>query len=160
MRYHLFYYNVGEVTESSVRRLVANNGKENVEDLIKVREADRIGSGVPKAKPYKLRHLQFMIDKVARDPISPKMLVLKGEDIMQIAGLKQSPRVGMILHALMNEVLDDTAGNSREYLEKRVEELNKLPEAELIDVGKLGREKEAEKEQKEVSEIKKKYYVE
>ncbi len=160
VRYHLFYYNVGEVTESSVRRLVANIGKENVEDLIKVREADRIGSGVPKAKPYKLRHLQFMIDKVARDPISPKMLVLKGEDIMQIAGLKQSPRVGMILHALMNEVLDDPAGNSREYLEKRVEELNKLPEAELIDVGKLGREKEAEKEQKEVSEIKKKYYVE
>ena len=43
---------------------------------------------------------------------------------------------------------------------KSLEELNKLPEAELIDVGKLGREKEAEKEQKEVSEIKKKYYVE
>src|SRR3989344_1348800 len=37
VRYHLFYYNVGEVTESSVRRLVANIGKENVEDLIKVR---------------------------------------------------------------------------------------------------------------------------
>src|SRR3989344_8668055 len=33
VRYHLFYYNVGEVTESSVRRLVANIGKENVEDL-------------------------------------------------------------------------------------------------------------------------------
>ena len=57
MRWHLFYYNVGEVTESSVRRLVAHIGKENVEDLIKVREADRIGSGTPKAHPYKLRHL-------------------------------------------------------------------------------------------------------
>ena len=32
VRFHLFYYNVGEVTESSVRRLVTNIGKENTED--------------------------------------------------------------------------------------------------------------------------------
>lgn len=160
VRFHLFYYNVGEVTESSVRRLVANIGKENVEDLIKVREADRIGSGVPKAKPYKLRHLQFMIDKVARDPISPKMLALKGEDIMRIAGLKQSPRVGLIVHALMNEVLDDPSKNMSEYLEPRVEELNKLPEAELVELGQKGKQKAATEEEKEVEKIKERYYVE
>ncbi|MBI2669813.1 MAG: HD domain-containing protein [Candidatus Yanofskybacteria bacterium] len=160
VRYHLFYYNVGEVTESSVRRLVANIGKENVEDLIKVREADRIGSGVPKAKPYKLRHMQFMIDKVARDPVSPKMLALKGEDVMRIAGLKQSPRVGMIIHALMNEVLDDPSKNTREYLENRAKELNALNESELIELGKMGKIKISEEEQKKVGEIKKKYYVE
>lgn len=160
VRYHLFYYNVGEVTESSVRRLVANIGQENVEDLIKVREADRIGSGVPKAKPYKLRHLQFMIDKVARDPISPKMLKVNGDDIMKLLGLKQSVKIGAIIHALMNEVLDDPGKNAKDYLKLRVKELNELSEVELADLGKIGKQKEAEEEQKEVGEIKKKYYVE
>src|SRR3989344_1104512 len=60
IRYHMFYYNVGEVSAAGVRRFLARVGPENVDDLMKVREADRIGSGVPKAVPYKLRHLLFM----------------------------------------------------------------------------------------------------
>lgn len=160
VRYHLFYYSVGEVTESSVRRLVANIGKENVEDLIKVREADRIGSGVPKAKPYKLRHLQFMIDKVARDPISPKMLKTNGEDIMKLLNIKPGPRVGMIMHALMDEVLDDPGKNTSDHLESRIKELNELPEIELVELGKEGKQKTAQEEEKEVEKIKEKHYVE
>lgn len=160
VRYHLFYYNVGEVTESSVRRLVANIGKENVEDLIKVREADRIGSGVPKAKPYKLRHLQFMIDKVARDPISPKMLKINGNDIMELLGIKPGVKVGMIVHALMNEVLDKPSKNTRESLEARARELNQLSETELAEFGKKGKQKALTEEEKEIEKIKAKYYVE
>jgi len=41
VRYHLFYYNVDEVTESSVRRLIARVGREDMEDLIRVRVCDR-----------------------------------------------------------------------------------------------------------------------
>lgn len=160
VRFHLFYYYPGEVTESSVRRLVANIGRENVEDLIKVREADRIGSGVPKAKPYKLRHLQFMIDKVARDPISPKMLKITGDDIMKLTGLPQSIRVGSILHALMDEVLDDPARNNREYLDERVAELNQLSDEELAELARRGREKSLEEEEKEIGQIKRKHNVE
>ncbi|MGH7240360.1 MAG: CCA tRNA nucleotidyltransferase, partial [Candidatus Saccharimonadales bacterium] len=86
VRYHLFYYNVDEVSESSVRRLVKNVGPENMEDLLKVRQADRIGSGVPKAEPYKLRHLKYIIDKVSQDPISVAMLAVDGTDIMRELG--------------------------------------------------------------------------
>jgi len=64
VRHHLFYYNVGEVSEAGVRRFLKRVGPEYVDDLIKVREADRIGSGVPKAVPYKLRHFLFMMEKV------------------------------------------------------------------------------------------------
>ncbi|MEX1063865.1 MAG: HD domain-containing protein [Candidatus Paceibacterota bacterium] len=159
VRWHLFYYNVGEVTESSVRRLVANIGKENVEDLIKVREADRIGSGVPKAKPYKLRHLQFMIDKVARDPISPKMLKVKGNDVIKILKSEPGPRIGIILNALMNEVLDDPEKNTEEYLEDRVLKLNSLPEDELFELSKRGKSKLLETEEREVEKIKEKHHV-
>lgn len=159
VRWHLFYYNVGEVTESSVRRLVANIGKENVEDLLKVREADRIGSGVAKAVPYRLRHMKFMIEKVARDPISPKMLKLNGSDIMALLDMKPSPRLGMIISSLMNEVLDDPEKNTREYLEQRVGELNLMSDAELADLQKQGKSKMADEENKEIREIKKKHKV-
>lgn len=159
VRWHLFYYNVGEVTESSVRRLVANIGKENVEDLIKVREADRIGSGTPKAKPYKLRHLQFMIDKVARDPISPKMLKLNGNDIMKLLNLNPGPKIGMMVSALMNEVLENPEKNKKEYLEKRVKTLDRLSEEELAKLGQEGKIKLAEEEAREIKKIKEKHYV-
>ena len=65
---HLFYYNVDEVTEASVRRLVKRVGLENMDDLMAVRIGDRLGSGVPKGKPYKLRHLEYMIEKFRAIP--------------------------------------------------------------------------------------------
>jgi len=69
VRYHLFYYHPDEVSEASVRRLVRQVGPENMEELLQVRYCDRIGSGVPKAEPYKLRHLRYVIEKVSQDPI-------------------------------------------------------------------------------------------
>ncbi|MFH1188210.1 MAG: HD domain-containing protein, partial [bacterium] len=105
VRYHLFYYNVEEVTESSVRRLVKNVGPENIDDLLEVRIADRKGSGVPKAEPYKLRHLRAIIEKVSRDPISVKMLKINGDDLMKILKIKPGPKIGYILNILLDEVL-------------------------------------------------------
>ncbi|MDO8574001.1 MAG: CCA tRNA nucleotidyltransferase, partial [bacterium] len=131
VRQHLFYYNVDEVTAAGVRRFLARVGPENIADLIKVREADRIGSGVPKAVPYKLRHLLFMIDKVKSDPISPKMLKVNGEDVMKIASLEPSPKVGFIISILLEEVLDDPNKNTRDHLDKKIEELSQFSEKEL-----------------------------
>lgn len=159
VRYHMFYYNVGEVSEAGVRRFLARVGPENVDDFIKVREADRIGSGVPKAVPYKLRHLLFMIDKVKRDPVSAKMLKINGNDIMKILGISPGPKVGQILSALLEEVLDDPKKNEKEYLEKRAKELNKLSEKELVKLAKEAKEKKEEFEGNIESEIKKKYYI-
>ncbi len=131
VRYHMFYYNVDEVTESSVRRLLVNVGLENVEDLLKIREADRIGSGRPKAVPYKLRHLKYIIDKVSHDPISVKMLKVNGEDVMRELVIQGSPKVGLILNSLLAEVLDDPARNTVEYLTNRIHELDKLTADDL-----------------------------
>jgi len=136
VRYHLFYYNVDEVMESSVRRLVAKVGIENMEDLIKVRFADRIGSGTPKAEPYKLRHFRYMINKVSKDPLSVKMLKIKGDELIKILNISPGPKIGMLLNALFSEVLDDSKKNTREYLEKRVKKLNKLAISELSEITK------------------------
>ncbi len=155
VRYHLFYYNVGEVTESSVRRLMANVGLENMEDLLKVREADRIGSGTPKAIPYKLRHLKYIIDKVSHDPISAKMLAIKGEDVMQQLNIEPGPKVGLILNSLLAEVLDDPTRNTKEYLHKRIHELSEKSPEELREALK----KIEEAIEAEEKERMKKYYV-
>jgi len=159
VRYHLFYYNVGEVTEAGVRRFLVRVGPENVGDFVKVREADRIGSGVPKAVPYKIRHLLFMIEKVKQDPISPKMLAVNGEDVMRILEIEPGPRVGQILSILLEEVLDDPKKNSKEYLVMRIDELGKLSDKELEKIAKQAREKKEEFESGIEGEIKKKYYV-
>ena len=159
VRQHLFYYNVGEVTAAGVRRFLARVGPENIDDLIKVREADRIGSGVPKAVPYKLRHLLFMIDKVKSDPISPKMLKVNGEDVMKITSLNPSPKVGYILSILLEEVLDDPEKNTRDHLESRIKALSQSSEKELKIMSEKARETKLEYEGNIEQEIKSKHHV-
>lgn len=159
VRYHLFYYNVGEVTEAGVRRFLSRVGIENVPDLLKVREADRIGSGVPKAFPYKLRHLLFMIEKVRHDPIHPKMLKVDGNDVMKILEIQAGPRVGQILSVLLEEVLDSPEKNTREYLESRIRDLGKMDSKELEKLALKAREKKDEFESGIEAEMKKRYYV-
>ena len=93
--------------------------------------ADRIGSGVPKAEPYKLRHLRYVIERVSQDPISPKMLTLNGDDVMEMLKIPPSPKVGQILDVLLSLVLQDPKNNDRGILEKEVFRLGNLEEKEL-----------------------------
>ena len=159
VRYHLFYYNVGEVTEAGVRRFVRRAGLEYIDDLLRLREADRIGSGVPKAFPYKLRHLLYMIEKVRRDPLSVKALAVDGEAVMKTVGLVPGPRVGWILNALMEEVLDAPEKNTEELLTKRMKALAKLSDEELQEKGEKGKRQMEEFERGVEAEIKGKYRV-
>ncbi|HBT81783.1 hypothetical protein A2757_03275 [Candidatus Giovannonibacteria bacterium RIFCSPHIGHO2_01_FULL_48_47] len=159
VRWHLFYYNVGEVTESSVRRVLRNVGPDLIEDLIRVREADRIGSGVPKAVPYKLRHFKFMVEKVQKDPISVGMLKVKGDDVMKILRIRPGPKVGMALSALLEEVLQEPKKNTKEYLIGRIKELGELSEAELKKLAESGKEKKEEVEASRDRELKEKFWV-
>jgi poly(A) polymerase/tRNA nucleotidyltransferase (CCA-adding enzyme) len=159
VRRHMFYYNVGDVSPAGVRRFVARVGAENIDDLLKVREADRIGSGTPKAVPYKLRHLLFMIEKVKRDPISPKMLAINGEDIMRLTNEGPSRKIGQVLGALLEEVLDDPEKNKKEYLEARAVDLGNLPEKELEELFRKARDRKDELEGEAEEDMKKKHHV-
>lgn len=159
VKHHLFYYNVGEVTAAGVRRFLARVGEENVDDLLKVREADRIGSGVPKAFPYRLRHLKFMIEKVRHDPISPKQLKINGYQLMEFLKIKPGPRVGHILNALLEEVIEDPKKNSEEYLKKKALELNKLSDEELQELRKRAEKRKQEYEAGIEAEMRSKYKV-
>jgi len=159
VRYHLFYYNVDEVGESSVRRLVRQVGIENMEELLQLRMADRIGSGVPKAEPYKLRHLKYIIDKVSQDPISAKMLKVSGNDVMKILKMKPGPKVGQILDILLGIILEDPKNNKKAFLKKETEKLGKLSDKELTSLVKKSRKDKEQLIVKKDEMTKKKYWV-
>jgi hypothetical protein len=100
-----------------------------------------------------------MIEKVKRDPLSPKMLALRGDDLMPLLNLPQSRRVGWILNALMEEVIDGPEKNEKKYLEKRARELNKLTDADLQKLFTSAQEKKREAEGEMDEGIKKKHHV-
>ncbi|OGZ63709.1 MAG: hypothetical protein A3A98_00240 [Candidatus Staskawiczbacteria bacterium RIFCSPLOWO2_01_FULL_40_39] len=159
IRHHMFYYNVDEVSESSVRRLVKKVRPENMEELLQLREADRIGSGVPKAEPYKLRHLKYVIEKVSKDPISVKMLKVDGKDIMDILKIQPGPKVGQILDILLGYVLDDPKKNTKEFLEGEIKTLGALDDKKLKNLAEKSKEEKFEVQAEQDKVTKSKYWV-
>jgi poly(A) polymerase/tRNA nucleotidyltransferase (CCA-adding enzyme) len=159
VRWHMFFSDTDQITHSAVRRMVRNVGKENVEDLLALRRADRIGTGRPKESPYRLRKYEAMIDEVLRDPISVGMLNITGDDIMELTESKPGAHIGHILYALLDEVLDDPKKNDAEYLKKRSVELYNLDPEELAGLGRKGRETQETEDERIVDTIRAKHSV-
>ena len=132
VRYHMFYYALDTVTDAGVRRLLNRIGKDNVDDFINLRICDRLGMGRPKAKPWKLIQLERRFKEVQLDPITPKMLKVTGHDVISELKIKPGPKIGLLLNALLGEVLEDPDKNSKKYLITRLKELNKLKDSELV----------------------------
>ncbi len=156
VRQHMFYYDVGKVTPAGARRLLVRVGKENFEDLIKLRIAERKGSGVPKAEPYRLRHLQFMVEQASKEPITVGQLKLTGSDLVTDLGMRPGPIFGGILNALLAEVLEDPTKNTKEYLLERAKDLK---DKNVDELKKLGETAIKEEEKKQEDEIRRKYRV-
>lgn len=159
VRWHLFFSDPDQITLSAVRRMIRNVGKENIWDLMELRESDRIGMGRPKANPYRLRKYKSMVEEALRDPVSVAMLKIDGGKIMEITGEKPGPKIGSILHALLEEVLEDPTLNNSEYLENTAKKLIKLSEIELKKLGEKGKLKKDSVEVKEVGNLRKKHWV-
>ena len=159
VRNHLFFSDIDKITLSAVRRIIRNVGPENVWKLMDVRACDRIGMGRPKESPYKLRKYESMIEEAMHDPVSVGMLKIDGKKVMEITKEKPSARIGYILHALLENILEDPSLNTQEYLEKKTLELAQLPEKELKKLGEIGKEKRDEAEEEEIAQIRNKHFV-
>jgi tRNA nucleotidyltransferase (CCA-adding enzyme) len=157
VRNHMFYYNVDEVGESGVRRVIRKVGLENIGDLIDVRIADRLGSGVPKAVPYKLRHFKFMVEKVSHDAISVKQLKINGSDLMNELKLSPGPKIGAILDVLLSEAIEKPSLNEKKKLLFIAKELQTK---NIEEIREMAKKKIAEEKKEEEKLMKKKYWVE
>ena len=159
VRWHMFFSDTEAITLSAVRRMVANVGKDHIWELMDVRICDRIGTGRPKESPYRLRKYRSMVEEAMRDPISVSMLKINGKKIMEIGNINPGPSIGLVLNALLEEVLEDPKKNTKEYLEKKTIELLKLPESELKKLGTMAKEKKEDIEEAEVAKIRGKHGV-
>ncbi|MBI5153494.1 MAG: HD domain-containing protein [Parcubacteria group bacterium] len=159
VREHMFVYDPETVTLKGVRRLLQRVGVDNIDDLFDLREADRIGSGVPKAQPYRLRHLKAMVDKVKTDPVSAKMLKVNGEGVMKELGIAPGPKIGAILAVLLEDVIENPELNTEEILLARTKELGMLEEKELIAFSKKARASATQAQERIDGEILEKHFV-
>lgn len=160
VRWHMFFSDTEQITLSAVRRMAVNVGKERIWDLMDLRGCDRIGTGRPKENPYRLRKYKAMVEEALRDPISVGMLKIDGKTIMEVTGMLPGAKIGLILNALLEEVLEDPAKNTVEYLEHQTKKLQGLPEVELKKLAAVGKEKKMQAEEEEIAKIRGKHGVE
>lgn len=158
VRWHMFFSDPDVVTLSAVRRVITRVGTEHINDLLNLRVCDRIGTGRPKEHPFRLRKYMSMVEEALRDPISVGMLKVSGAKIIEM-GERPGPRIGWILHALLEEVLDDPKKNTEEYLENRTKELMGLPEEKLKELGEEGKDRKAEEDAAAVKKLREKHHV-
>lgn len=159
VRWHMFFSDTEQITLSAVRRLITNVGKENIWDLIDLRVCDRVGTGRPKEEPYRLRMYQSMVEQALKDPVTLKMLKIDGKRIMDVTHETPGPKIGYILNALFNEVLENPEKNTVEYLEERALHMKTLPLEELRALADAGKEEMEEKNKEMVREIRKQFKV-
>lgn len=124
VRWHMFHYQTS-MTDAAIRRFIRRVGPENIEDIMALREADRLGSG-SKRTSWRLEEMKERIDAQFHQPMQVRDLVVKGEDVMEVLGIPPSRKVGDILQILFEEVLDEPEKNTREYLLGRLEEIKAL----------------------------------
>lgn len=159
VRWHMFFSDPDQITLSAVRRMIVNVGKENIDDLLNLRICDRIGTGRPKEQPFRFRRYKAMVEEALRDPISVGMLKTDGSRIMDKFHVQPGPRIGYILNALLEEVLEDPQKNTEEYLDEKTTQLLKLGDAELKEMGESGKKKRELEEEREIQAILKKHHV-
>ncbi len=158
IRNHMFFSDTEQITLSAVRRIITRVGVENIWTLMNVRECDRVGMK-KKETPYRLRKYFAMIEEALHDPVSVSQLKIDGNYLIKDIGITPGPRMGWILNALLEEVLDDPSKNTKGHLTELVKSLNVLGDDELRTLGERGKDKKEKFEEKEIEKLHSKHGV-
>lgn len=113
-----------EVTDTPVRRLVVDLG-DDIDDLLKLCRSD-ITTGNPKKLTRRLKNYDILeariIEVIEKDKLRAFQSPVRGEEIMEICGLKPGPTVGKIKEAIEEAILEGEIPNeydaARAYLDE------------------------------------------
>ncbi len=152
VRYHMFFSDTEVITLSPVRRMIQNVGVDHIWELMQVRECDRVGMRKAEA-PYRLRKYHAMIEEALRDPISVSQLKIDGNYLINEMNMKPGRRMGWILLALLEAVLEDPTINTVEILTKRVKQLDELSDVELKKLAEQAKEQKDELNEEEIKKL-------
>jgi putative nucleotidyltransferase with HDIG domain len=113
---HMFQY-LPNWSDAAVRRFIRRARQDLVLDLLRLRQADNIGSGLP-ADAGQLAELRERVNAVLdrHEPLGLRDLAIDGRVLTSELGLAPGPRVGQLLDHLLEFVTADPANNSREQL--------------------------------------------
>jgi putative nucleotidyltransferase with HDIG domain len=114
VRFHMFHYQP-QNTDASIRRFMRNVGLENLNDILDVREADRLGSSARKTS-WRLEEMKQRMIEQLHQPLAVRDLAINGYDLMQEFNLQPGKILGEINNYLLELVLDDAQLNEREKL--------------------------------------------
>jgi tRNA nucleotidyltransferase (CCA-adding enzyme) len=104
-------------SETAVRRFIVRAGRENLDDLLALREADGLSrdDGAVVAQNAAIRK---RFERVLASEAAFKIgdLAIGGADIMETLGIAEGPEVGKILRTLFEAVVENPEENNRERL--------------------------------------------
>ncbi len=113
---HMFNYEP-RWSGAAVRRFVRRVGREHIDDLLRLRAADNIGSGLAPDAGHLDELRQRLADELrSNPPLSLADLALSGDDLIGELGMRPGPAVGQLLERLLDIVIGDPAQNVRDVL--------------------------------------------
>jgi tRNA nucleotidyltransferase (CCA-adding enzyme) len=112
-------------TDGAVRRFVRRVGQANLPALLALRAADVAGRGRGDDPEATTAPLRRRVDEVLERSaaLTARDLAIDGRGLMQALGLPPGPRVGRLIEALVERVIDDPSLNARPALEALGREL-------------------------------------
>ncbi len=114
VRYHMFHYQPDQ-TDAALRRFMRKVGLENIDDILDLREGDRLGSGARKTS-WRLEEMKQRMIEQLNQPMDVTDLAIDGSDLMKELQLQPGPIIGKILHALFEAVLENPELNTKDHL--------------------------------------------
>lgn len=121
VRYHMFHYQENH-SDASIRRFIRRVGFENIDDILDLREGDRLGSGAKKTS-WRLEEMKKRIIEQLNQPMGLDDLNIDGNDLMTNLALKPGPILGEILDKLLEKVLENPELNNKEQLLQEAKKL-------------------------------------
>lgn len=114
VRFHQF--TVTEIqTDKAVRRFINNVGKEYLDDVLLVREADRVGSGA-NLTSWRTELFKKRLVEVQKEPFKITDLKIDGLDVMKALDIKPGRIIGDILNKTFEAVVDKKIKNTKKEL--------------------------------------------
>lgn len=114
VRHHMFHYQPS-MTDAAIRRFMRKVGLENIDDILDLREGDRLGSGARKTS-WRLEEMkQRMIDQL-HQPLDVTDLAINGHDLMTQLHLKPGRVIGYVLQELFEQVMENPELNTKDTL--------------------------------------------
>ena len=123
IREHMFLYSP-LWSDGSVRRLIVRVGKENLDNLFLLREADRKATtALPEEVSDDGLKERIKAELSSSAALTLKDLKINGKDLLGI--VEKGPEMGRVLSLLLEMVIDDPGKNEREILLEKAREIEK-----------------------------------